>query len=131
MIGKITDVPWAVVFPRADMAPRHPVQLYQALCEGPILAGILLYAMRCDLRPGQRGSLFLVSYGALRLVTEAFREVDADYLGLWHGLTSGQLLSGAMILVWFSVSCNGQPLWSEVRALHGSRRARLRERSSP
>jgi phosphatidylglycerol:prolipoprotein diacylglycerol transferase len=99
MIGKTADVPWAVVFPRADMAPRHPVQLYQALCEGPILAGILLYAMRCDLRPGQRGSLFLVSYGALRLVTEAFREVDAEYLGLWHGLTSGQLLSFAMILV--------------------------------
>jgi phosphatidylglycerol:prolipoprotein diacylglycerol transferase len=98
MIGKITDVPWAVVFPRADMAPRHPVQLYQALCEGPILAGILLYSMRFDLRPGQRGSLFLMSYGVLRLVTEAFREVDADYLGLWHGLTSAQLLSFAMIL---------------------------------
>jgi phosphatidylglycerol:prolipoprotein diacylglycerol transferase len=99
MIGKPTDVPWAVIFPHADMAPRHPAQLYQALCEGPALAAILLYAMRFDLRPGQRGSLFLMSYGALRVLTEAFRELDAEYLGFWHGLTSGQLLSLAMILV--------------------------------
>ncbi len=32
IIGKVTDVPWAFVFEREDMQPRHPGQLYEALC---------------------------------------------------------------------------------------------------
>jgi len=31
IIGKATDVPWAFVFERVDMLPRHPGQLYEAL----------------------------------------------------------------------------------------------------
>ena len=37
--GRIADpasVPWAMVFPRADL-PRHPSQLYQAMGEGLLL----------------------------------------------------------------------------------------------
>ncbi|MFY8001430.1 MAG: prolipoprotein diacylglyceryl transferase [Candidatus Kapaibacteriota bacterium] len=32
MIGKATDLPWAVVFTLRDLIPRHPSQLYEALC---------------------------------------------------------------------------------------------------
>lgn len=32
IIGHPTDVPWAFVFERVDMLPRHPGQLYEALC---------------------------------------------------------------------------------------------------
>lgn len=32
IIGRPTDVPWAFVFSRVDMLPRHPGQLYEALC---------------------------------------------------------------------------------------------------
>lgn len=32
IIGSPTDVPWAFVFERVDMLPRHPGQLYEALC---------------------------------------------------------------------------------------------------
>ena len=32
IIGRPTDVPWAFVFERVDMLPRHPGQLYEALC---------------------------------------------------------------------------------------------------
>lgn len=32
IIGHPTDVPWAFVFTRVDMLPRHPGQLYEALC---------------------------------------------------------------------------------------------------
>ena len=31
IIGRPTDVPWAFVFERVDMLPRHPGQLYEAL----------------------------------------------------------------------------------------------------
>lgn len=32
IIGRPTDVPWAFVFERIDQLPRHPGQLYEALC---------------------------------------------------------------------------------------------------
>lgn len=32
IIGNPTDMPWAFVFERVDMLPRHPGQLYEALC---------------------------------------------------------------------------------------------------
>lgn len=31
IVGNPTDVPWAFVFTRVDMLPRHPAQLYEAL----------------------------------------------------------------------------------------------------
>ena len=31
IIGQPTDVPWAFVFERVDMLPRHPAQLYEAI----------------------------------------------------------------------------------------------------
>ena len=31
IIGKVTDVPWAFVFEKVDMMPRHPGQLYEAI----------------------------------------------------------------------------------------------------
>ena len=32
IIGRPTDVPWAFIFERVDMIPRHPGQLYEAIC---------------------------------------------------------------------------------------------------
>ena len=32
IIGRPTDVPWAFIFQRVDMQPRHPGQLHEALC---------------------------------------------------------------------------------------------------
>lgn len=31
IIGKVSDVPWAFVFERVDLQPRHPAQLYEAI----------------------------------------------------------------------------------------------------
>ena len=31
IIGKVTDVPWAFIFERVDLMPRHPGQLYEAI----------------------------------------------------------------------------------------------------
>ena len=32
IIGRPTDVPWAFIFEKVDMLPRHPGQLYEAIC---------------------------------------------------------------------------------------------------
>jgi prolipoprotein diacylglyceryl transferase len=32
IIGRPTDVPWAFIFERIDQLPRHPGQLYEAIC---------------------------------------------------------------------------------------------------
>jgi prolipoprotein diacylglyceryl transferase len=38
IIGKVTDVPWAFIFERVDMMPRHPGQLYEAIAYGILFA---------------------------------------------------------------------------------------------
>ena len=40
IIGKTTDVPWAFIFERVDMMPRHPGQLYEAIAYA-ILFGLM------------------------------------------------------------------------------------------
>ena len=39
--GRVTDVPWAIIFPEAGPEPRHPSQLYQFALEGVVLFIIL------------------------------------------------------------------------------------------
>jgi phosphatidylglycerol:prolipoprotein diacylglycerol transferase len=98
MVGKVTDVPWAVIFPMVDELPRHPVQIYQALTEGPLLFLILWFMPRNKYAAGTHGSVFLVAYGIFRSITEYYREIDVDQLGLYFGIiTKGQILSFIMI----------------------------------
>ena len=96
--GRVTDVPWGMIFPGAGPDPRHPSQLYQFALEGLLLFAILwLYSARP--RPmGAVSAVFLIGYGVLRSVAELFRQPD-DFLGLLaFGLTMGQWLSAPMIL---------------------------------
>ncbi len=98
--GRATDVPWAMVFPRADHLARHPSQLYQFALEGVALFCILWWFSSKD-RPRMAVSgLFLACYGAFRFVVEFVREPDAQlgYIA-FDWLTMGQLLSTPMILV--------------------------------
>jgi phosphatidylglycerol:prolipoprotein diacylglycerol transferase len=96
--GRVTDVPWGMIFPGAGPDPRHPSQLYQFALEGLLLFAILwLFSARP--RPmGAVSAVFLIGYGVLRSVAELFRQPD-DFLGLLaFGLTMGQWLSAPMIL---------------------------------
>ena len=38
IIGRVTDVPWAFIFERVDLMPRHPGQLYEAIAYGILFA---------------------------------------------------------------------------------------------
>ena len=56
LFGRVTDVPWAMVFPGGGPLPRHPSQLYEAVCEGLLLFLLLFAAERSGARrhPGMR-----------------------------------------------------------------------------
>ena len=94
--GRVTDVPWAVVFPHGGPEPRHPSQIYEALLEGAVLFLVLLALWRLTRlrrRHGVLAGVFFCGYGVARIAVEFFREPDA-YLGfLIGGATMGQLLS--------------------------------------
>ena len=118
--GRPTDLPWGVAFPTqaAQLCPdvigvcaRHPSQLYEALLEGLILGGVLLWLVwRRDAykTPGLIAGTFFLGYGIARFAVEFVRQPDAQFvsagnpLGLalevgGYGLTMGQLLSVPMI----------------------------------
>src|SRR5262252_567549 len=110
--GRVTDVPWAVVFPKAGAAPRHPSQLYEALLEGVVLFALLALLMRLGAlrRPGTVIGTFALCYGAARLFCEFFREPDVQIGFLWGGLTMGMLLSLPLMLAGIAF------LWAARRA---------------
>ncbi len=103
LYGRVTDVPWAMVFPGGGPLPRHPSQLYEALLEGLVLFLLLwnLKARPWQDRPGwPHGSLlalFLAGYGVLRFAVEFVRQPDPQLGTLALGLTMGQYLSLTMI----------------------------------
>jgi phosphatidylglycerol:prolipoprotein diacylglycerol transferase len=100
--GRVADpsrVPWAMIFPGAGPEPRHPSQLYQFALEGLLLFAILWWYSRRPRPAGTVGSLFLIGYGALRIVGETFREPEALYGAMPLGLSAGQWLSVPMVVV--------------------------------
>lgn len=98
--GRVTDVPWAMVFPRAGAAPRHPSQLYEFLLEG-VLSFIILWWFSNKPKPRMAVSgLFLLCYGVFRFLVEFYRQPDVQ-IGFvaFDWMTKGQLLSIPMILI--------------------------------
>jgi len=97
--GRVSDVPWAMVFPYAGPLPRHPSQLYEAFLEGLVLFAVLwFYSAKPRPRMAVSG-LFLIGYGSARTAVEFAREPDA-HLGFLAGdwLTMGMLLSLPMVV---------------------------------
>ena len=97
LYGRVTDLPWGMVFRGAGDAPRHPSQLYQFALEGLLLFVILwLYSAKPRAR-GCVSAVFLVGYGVLRFIAEFGREPDAFLGFLALGLSMGQWLCLPMI----------------------------------
>jgi phosphatidylglycerol:prolipoprotein diacylglycerol transferase len=99
--GRVTDVPWAMVFPDAGPSPRHPSQLYEAMLEGLVLFVILALLIRAGAlkRRGTITGVFALGYGLARIACEFFREPDEQLGFIWGGLTMGMLLTLPVILV--------------------------------
>lgn len=126
--GKLTDVSWGVIFPRAlenlgktpaelhqmylagqlnDQA-RHPSQLYEFALEGVVMFAVLwLFSRKPRPRYAVSG-LFALLYGSFRFLVEFVRVPDAQlgYLA-WGWLTMGQvqsipLIAIGLVLLWMA-----------------------------
>jgi phosphatidylglycerol---prolipoprotein diacylglyceryl transferase len=126
LYGRITNVPWAMQFPkellerddeakralavcaridpsdvanalRSILSPRHPSQLYEAFFEGIALFAILWFVRTRTRQPnGVLTGLFFICYAIFRIVVENFREPDATLIGPF---TRGQFFSFFLIVI--------------------------------
>ncbi|KGE01079.1 diacylglyceryl transferase [Rhizobium sp. YS-1r] len=110
--GRLSDMPWAVVFPTGGPFARHPSQLYEAGLEGIVLVlvlALMIFGFKALKAPGTVCGTFVVGYALCRIFVEFFREPDAQlgYLLGTNWLTMGMVLSLPMIAV---------GLWAIARA---------------
>jgi phosphatidylglycerol:prolipoprotein diacylglycerol transferase len=102
LVGRPTSVAWGMVFPGADLSPRHPSQLYEAFFEGAVLFAVLYWlahyrhALR---RPGLIAGAFLAGYGVARSFCEFFREPDPGHVLTVGPFTAGIFYSLPMIVI--------------------------------
>jgi phosphatidylglycerol:prolipoprotein diacylglycerol transferase len=108
--GRVTDVPWAMVFPHSGNVGRHPSQLYEFALEGVLLFVIVWWYSSKPRPRGCVSAVFLMGYAVSRLIAECFRQPDAQ-LGFlaFHWVTMGQILSIPMLLggigLWWVQRC--------------------------
>jgi len=112
LFGRVSDVPWAMVFPAGGPMPRHPSQLYESFLEGVVLFTILWLLKNVHHKrkwpDGSMLAAFLIGYGLIRCGVEFFREPDVQ-LGLLAGIISmGQLLSILMIIAGVTLVVTGR-----------------------
>lgn len=110
ILGRETDLPWAVVFERIDMVPRHPSMLYESLLCVLVLIVLMVIYKKYNNKPPE-GSLFgtfLVILFTGRFLIEFTKETLADFM---EGslLDMGQLLSIPLVIygAWL--------LWKKVK----------------
>jgi phosphatidylglycerol:prolipoprotein diacylglycerol transferase len=102
LFGRITTVPWGMIFPAADKfsisndwvraiaekaqlvipasgtinLPRHPSQLYEAFFEGIVVFLLLWFLRKHKPFDGFMTALYSIAYGFVRFFIEYFREPD-------------------------------------------------------
>ena len=106
--GRVSSMPWAMVFPQSDLLPRHPSQLYEMFGEGVLLYALLLYHRRLvAVDRGQLAMWFIVHYAWIRFIIEFYREPDSHLGFIWldcftmgQVLCLGMLFAGMAMLFW-------------------------------
>ena len=112
LFGRVTDVPWGMVFPRGGPEPRHPSQLYEAALEGVVLFIVISLLARVPAVRTKRGFLtgvFVAGYAMSRMLVELVRQPDAQLGFLSLGSTMGQWLSVPMLLIGFYMMIRARP----------------------
>jgi phosphatidylglycerol:prolipoprotein diacylglycerol transferase len=102
LYGRITDFPFAVIYPLIDNNPRHPSQLYEASFEGLILFIIIFIYFNKNPKKyliGNVSALFLIFYSLFRFLVEYLREPDYHLGLLFNYFSMGQLLCIPLFLV--------------------------------
>ena len=99
LYGKPSNFLFTVIFPKIDMMPRHPSQIYEAFLEGIVLFSILIsLTFKKNIRIGVCSSLFMILYGFFRILAEQFREPDIQIGYFFNLFSMGSALSFVMIL---------------------------------
>ena len=106
--GDVTTLPWGVVFERnGEILPKHPAQLYEAICY-TILGFGLMWAYNNRLEKLKRGEIFgifLICLFGVRFIIEFIKEPQVEF-ETTMALDMGQLLSipfiiaGVILLIW-------------------------------
>ena len=100
IIGKATDVPWAFIFERVDMIPRHPGQLYEAIAYAIFFfVGWYFYRKK----PQRVGTGFFFGLCITLIFTARFfieftKDIQEDFEASML-LNMGQLLSIPFVIV--------------------------------
>ncbi len=108
LYGRVTTLPWGMIFPSGGDLPRHPSQLYELFLEGVLLFAILWWIKGLPLKRGTPFCLFVLLYSMFRFFVEFFREPDPQLGFVLPFLTMGQALSifmalGGLALLWMRV----------------------------
>jgi len=99
IFGEVTTVPWAVVFQKVDLLPRHPVQLYEAISYFCVFLLLLFMYTKRDVkdREGVFFTTFLVTVFTARFFLEFVKTKQSSYEDIL-GLSTGQMLSIPFVL---------------------------------
>jgi len=108
IVGKPTDVSWAIIFSRVDNLPRHPAQLYEAFSYLAIflLLTFIYKTKRKVLNNGFLFGLFLTLLFSARFLIEFVKVKQADYDTSFLMMSTGQALSipfliiGIILMAW-------------------------------
>ena len=96
LYGKISTLPWSIIFPNGGSIARHPSQIYEAILEGIILFVLINYiALKKKLliKTGYVSALFLILYSIARVLGEHFREPDIHLGYFFNYFSMGVMLS--------------------------------------
>lgn len=94
LVGRPTDVSWGIY---VDGILRHPSQLYEAFLEGFLVFLIVFVYRKYKKYDGELIVVYGIFYSLGRFFAEFFREPDANMGFIYGFLTTGQLLSLAII----------------------------------
>ena len=109
IIGKVTDVPWAFNFEKADTAPRHPGQLYEALAYALLLViGYAVYRKHPEkVGSGFYFGLCLTYIFTARFFIEFTKDIQVAFEASLP-LDMGQLLSLPFIALGIACMAGGK-----------------------
>ncbi len=101
ILGKPSDLPWAIVFERIDKVPRHPAMLYEALSYFVLFGLVMFRYFKMDgknMRPGSQIGFMLVWIFTSRILIEFVKENQVAFEDQML-FNMGQLLSVPFVIV--------------------------------
>ncbi|KXH79086.1 prolipoprotein diacylglyceryl transferase [Chryseobacterium kwangjuense] len=94
IIGTPSDAPWAFIFTQVDQIPRHPAQLYEAICYLLIFVSVYFMYRKNSFKIG-KGFYFGITTLLIFIVRFFVEFIKEDQVDFEHGmsLNMGQILS--------------------------------------